>query len=44
MTDASREAVKAVLGKKKDGKVIMIHYASRTVNVALMKYSIAVKE
>lgn len=44
MCDASDYAVGAVLGKRKDKKLYIINYASRTLDVAQLNYATTKKE
>ncbi|XP_074266269.1 uncharacterized protein LOC141588742 [Silene latifolia] len=44
MCDASDQALGAVLGQRKDGKVHAIHYASKTLDEAQTNYSTTEKE
>ena len=44
MCDASDTAVGAVLGQRKDGKLHVIHYASKTLNEAQKNYTTTEKE
>lgn len=44
MADASGEAINAVPWQKNDGKMTMIHYATRTMNKAQMNYATTEKE
>lgn len=44
MCDASDYAIGAVLGQRKDKKLYVIYYASRTLNSAQVKYSTTEKE
>ena len=44
MCDASDYVVGAVLGQRKEGKPIVIYYASRTLNSAQMNYTTTEKK
>ena len=44
MCDASDYAVGAILGQRKDNKLFVIHYASKTLDSAQVNYSITEKE
>ena len=44
MYDASNYAVGAILGQRKDGKLHVIYYASKTLNPAQMNYATTEKE
>ena len=44
MTDASDFAVGAVLGQRKDKKLHVIYYASKTLDEAQCRYATAEKE